>query len=357
MTAPLSSSLLSLGLIFHTFFSSLFGHWIIVCFFLFVHNGHCVTYVFITKFYRGSLLITANFFVFAYPYPQKYLQAWGQLLNQHRAAGRICCSTSQYASPSMIIPKKDPTVLPRWVCDYRTLNSYTVRNRSPLPNLDKLVRLVATGKIFSILNQTNAFFQTRMREEDIPLTAVKTPWGLMEWCVMPMGLTNAPATHQARLEEALGELINVVCVVYLDKIVVFSQSAADHKIHVCRVLNRLQAAKLYCSPKKTKLFRPEVKFLGHYISGDGIRSDNKKVAQVQDWLIPKSPRDVKKFLGTVQWMKKFIWGLQKYVGTLMPLTSTKLDPKKFKWGEAEEKSLQQHQTDYDFPPLPEKCGL
>jgi hypothetical protein len=178
-----------------------------------------------------------------------------------------------------------------------------------------------------------------MREEDIPLTVVKIPQGLMEWCVMPMGLTNTPATHQARLEEALGELINFVCVVYLDDIVVFSKSAADHKIHVRRVLDRLRAANLYCSPKKTQLFRPEVKFLGHHISQDGIRSDNKKVAQVQDWPIPKSPRDVKKFLGTVQWMKKFIWGLQKYVGTLTPLTSTKLDPKKFKWGEAEEKAF------------------
>lgn len=95
----------------------------------------------------------------------------------------------------MIIPKKDPTAPPRWVCDYRKLNSLTVRDRSLLPNVDELVRLVASGKIFSILDQTNAFFQTRMREADIPLTAVKTPWGLMEWRVMPMGLTNAPATH------------------------------------------------------------------------------------------------------------------------------------------------------------------
>jgi hypothetical protein len=108
----------------------------------------------------------------------------------------------------MIIPKKDPTALPRWVCDYRTLNKYTVKDRSPLPNVDELLRTVATGKVFSILNQTNAFFQTPMRNADIPLMVVKTLWGLHEWVVMPMGLTNSPATPQARLEEALGELIN-----------------------------------------------------------------------------------------------------------------------------------------------------
>ncbi|POW11484.1 hypothetical protein PSTT_05277 [Puccinia striiformis] len=274
-----------------------------------------------------------------YPYPGKHLVAWRTLLDQHRAAGRIRRSTSQYASPSLIIPKKDSSALPRWVCDYRALNELTVKDRSPLPNVDELVRLVASGKVFSILDQTNAFFQTRMREADIPLTAVKTPWGLFEWVVMPMGLTNAPATHQARLEEALGELINDICVVYLDDIVIFSNSFTQHESHVRQVLERLRAANLYCSPKKTKLFRHKIKFLGHWISAEGINPDKDKVSQILDWPSPRSPKGVKKFLGTVQWMKKFIHGLQKYVGTLTPLTSSKLEPKDFKWGKAEESAF------------------
>jgi hypothetical protein len=236
----------------------------------------------------------------------------------------------------MIIPKKDPSALPRWVCDYRVLDGFTVKDRSPLPNVDELLRLVASGKIFSILDQTNAFFQTRMRTEDIPLTAVKTPWGLYEWVVMPMGLTNAPATHQARLEEALGKLINSVCVVYLDDIVIFSNSLATHEEHIRQVLGRLRAANLYCSPKKTQLFQHRVKFLGHWVSPNGICADSEKVAQIQNWPSPQSAKGVKKFLGTVQWMKKFIWGLQRYVGTLTPLTSSKLDKKDFRWGQAEE---------------------
>lgn len=134
----------------------------------------------------------------------------------------------------MIIPKKDPLALPRWVCDYWVLNSFTVKDCSLLPKVDKLLRTVASGTIFSILNQTNAFVQKRMRTEDIPLTAVKTPW-----VVMPMGLTNTPATHQACLEEALGELINNVCVVYLDNIVIFSDSPTRHKTHIQQFINRL----------------------------------------------------------------------------------------------------------------------
>jgi hypothetical protein len=136
----------------------------------------------------------------------------------------------------MIIPKKDPSALPRWVCNYCFLNSFTVKDPSPLPNVDELIRTLSSGKIFSILDQTNAFFQTRMRKANITLTDVKTPWGLYEWIVMPIGLTNAPATHQAQLEEALGELINNFCVVYLDDIVIFSDTPELHEQHVRIVL-------------------------------------------------------------------------------------------------------------------------
>jgi hypothetical protein len=148
-----------------------------------------------------------------------------------------------------------------------------------------------------------------MREADIPLTAVKTPWGLMEWVVMPMGLTNAPATHQARLEEALGEIINTICVVYLDDIVIFSQSFSEHKTHVRAVLQHLREANLYCSPKKTQLFRNQIKFLGHWISKDGVQVDNEKIDRILNWKAPTSAKGVKKLLGTVQWMKNFVWEL------------------------------------------------
>jgi hypothetical protein len=104
----------------------------------------------------------------------------------------------------------------------------------------------------------------------------------MEWVVMPMGLTNAPATPQAWLKEALGELINDICVVYLDNIVIFLGSYPEHKKHVRRVLEELRSANLYCSAKKTQLFRDRIKFLGHWILAEGIRADNKKIAQVLD---------------------------------------------------------------------------
>lgn len=162
-----------------------------------------------------------------------------------------------------------------------------------------------------------------MREEDIPLTAVKTPMGLYEWVVMPMGVMNGPATHQARFEEALGDLIGRICVVYIDDIIVFSNSAEEHEEHFRLVLEGLRAARLYCSPSKSKLFRRSINFLGHEISGDGICPDEAKVEKLESWKKPTSQKQVLRSLETVQFLKNFVDGLSHYVGTLYPLTSTK----------------------------------
>jgi hypothetical protein len=86
--------------------------------------------------------------------------------------------------------------------------------------------------------------------------------------------------------------------------------------------------------------RHKIKFLGHWISKEGVRAGNEKVAQILNWKAPASAKGVKKFLGTVQWIKKFVWGLQKYVGTLTPLTSSKLANKDFCWGPGEDKAFE-----------------
>jgi hypothetical protein len=118
--------------------------------------------------------------------------------------------------------------------------------------------VVATGKVFSILDQTNAFFQTRMRDTEIPLTAVKDPWGLHKWVVMPMGLTNTPATHQVQLEEALGEVINKICVVYLNNIVVFSGYFDKHENTSKKSCNASERPTFIASPRRRSYSRPKL---------------------------------------------------------------------------------------------------
>ena len=138
-----------------------------------------------------------------YPSPRKYAEAWSTLIQEHLHAGRIQPSASSYTSPAFLIPKSDPSALPRWVNDYRQLNANTVTDCHPLPRIDDILNDCAKGKIWATIDMTNSFFQTRMHPDDIPLTAVNTPLGLYEWLVMPMGLKNSPSIHQRQVTSAL----------------------------------------------------------------------------------------------------------------------------------------------------------
>ena len=130
---------------------------------------------------------------------------------------------------------------------------------------------------------TNSFFQTKVHPDDIKWLATHTPWGLYEWMVMPMGVRNVPAVHQQRMTCALRHLIGKICHIYLDDIIIWSQTVEEHEKNVRLVLDALRQASLYCSPKKASLFCIELDFLGHHISARGIEADPKKVAKILDW--------------------------------------------------------------------------
>ena len=104
--------------------------------------------------------------------------------------------------------------------DYRALNDNTIPNRHPLPSINSILSDCAKGKIWGKLDMTNSFFQTRVHPDNVPYTAVTTPFGLYEWLVMPQGGRNAPATHQRRMFNALRPLIGIICHVYLDDIII-----------------------------------------------------------------------------------------------------------------------------------------
>ncbi|GJE98689.1 polyprotein [Phanerochaete sordida] len=256
-----------------------------------------------------------------YDCPKKYREVWRTLLDEHLAAGRMRPSSSPYASPAFLIPKNDPTAKPRWVNDYRALNDNTVPDRHPLPSVNEILSDCARGKIFGKLDMTNSFFQTRVHPDDVQYTAVTTPFGLYEWLVMPQGCRNAPATHQRRMFQALRHLVGTICHVYLDDIVIWSQTLDEHRANVELVLDALRENSLFASRKKTQLFADEIKFLGHIISARGIEADGSKVEKVLNWPIPRNTTDVRAFLGLVRYLDKFLPNLAEHTRLLTPLTT------------------------------------
>ena len=261
----------------------------------------------------------------SYPSPRKYQEAWHILIQQHLEAGRIRPSSSSYASPAFIVPKTDPSALPRWVNDYRDLNANTITDAHPLPRVDDILNACAKGKIWGTIDMTNSFFQTRMHPDHVHLTAVNTPLGLYEWLVMPMGLKNSPSIHQRRVTAALRPLLGRICHIYLDDIVIWSNSLDEHDKNVRAVLDALQAAKLYVNPKKTKLFCSEIDFLGHHISSQGIEADSSKVDKILAWPIPTSSTEARSFLGLVRYISAFLPNLADHTHVLTELTTKDAD--------------------------------
>ncbi|OJT04974.1 Transposon Ty3-G Gag-Pol polyprotein [Trametes pubescens] len=256
-----------------------------------------------------------------YDCPKKYREVWKQLLEQHLVSGRLRPSDSPYASPSFLVPKSDPTAMPRWVNDYRALNSNTVPDMHPLPKIADILADCAKGIIWSKIDMTDSFYQTPVHPDDIKYTAVTTPFGLYEWTVMPQGCRNAPSTHQRRMYSALRPYIGSICHVYLDDIIIWSTSLEQHRKNVETILQALRDAKLFCSNKKTHLFLTELDFLGHHISARGVEADKKKIERILAWPRPKSTADVRSFLGLVRYVASFLPNLAEYSAVLTPLTT------------------------------------
>ncbi|GAA5833756.1 hypothetical protein JCM3766R1_000088 [Sporobolomyces carnicolor] len=261
-----------------------------------------------------------------YPSPARWNAIWKQVLDEHVAASRLRLSQSPYALPSFIQPKKDPLADPQWLNNYRHLNENTVPDLTPLPLPDEILSTTATTQFWGKIDMSDAFFKTLMAEEDIEKTAIKTPWGLYEWFVMPQGLCNAPATHQRTVNKALANLIGVACFVFVDNIIIYSNTPEEHEVNCRRVLDALQRAGLYCSPKKTNLATIDTEFLGHWITQGGIGADPNKVKKVQNWTTPCTAKELCGILGLVQYLRKFIKLLAKHTAILTPLTKKGLGP-------------------------------
>ena len=257
----------------------------------------------------------------SYSCPRQFKDAFATLIQQRLDSGFIRLSSSSFASPSFIIPKKDPKALPRWVCDYRQLNANTIPDNYPLPKIDDILADCGQGKIWSTIDMTDSFFQTRIHPDDIYKTAVTTPLGAYEWCVMLMGLRNSPPIHQRRIMTVLRKHIGKICHVYMDDIIIWSQSLEEHEHHVRIILETLQKAGLHINKKKTNLFCYETSFLGHIISQRGIEADPSKVSKILDWPVPKNLKEVQQFLGLVKYLNAFLPRLAMQTSILSRLTT------------------------------------
>ena len=193
--------------------------------------------------------------------PPKEFAELKKQLQELLEKGLIRPSSSPWGCPALFVKNKDKSL--RMSVDYRLLNVVTIKNKYALPRIDILFDQLAKAKVFSKIDLRSGYHQIKIRPEDIPKTAFSTRYGLYEYLVMSFGLTNAPAHFMYLMNSVFILELNKFVVVFIDDILVYSESAQDHEKHLRIVLTRLREHHLYAKFSKCEFWLKKVPFLGH----------------------------------------------------------------------------------------------
>lgn len=243
--------------------------------------------------------------------------------------GAIRPSTSPWASPIVLVRKKDGSVRP--CVDYRRLNAVTKKDAFPIPRMEDCLDAVAGAVYFSTVDITSAYHQVPVKAEDIQKTAFVTKYGLYEFITMPFGLSNSPGTFQRVMEMALRGLQWTSCLIYLDDVIIFGRTLSEHNERLDSVLSRLGEAGLKLKPSKCHFLQKEVAFLGHVVSKEGVLPNPDNVAKLVGWPRPKTVTNVRALLGLGSYYRRFIPNFSKLANPLTQLTKKN---ESFVWTEA-----------------------
>jgi hypothetical protein len=266
-------------------------------------------------------------------------------LTELQEARYIRPSSSPWGALVLFVQKKDGSQ--RMCVDYRPLNDVTVKNKYPLPRIEDLFDQMRGARVFSKIDLRSGYHQMRIRPSDIPKTAFSTRYGLYEFTVMSFGLTNAPSYFMNLMNKVFMEYLDRFVIVFIDDILIYSNSDSDHEEHLRLVLQKLQDNQLYAKYRKFEIWIGEVPFLGHIISnGDPV--DPAKVKEIMVWSVPTTVTKIQSFLGLAGYYQRFIEGFSKIA---KPMTLLLEKGREFKWDEMCQDSFDQLKKRLTSPPV------
>lgn len=233
--------------------------------------------------------------------------------------GIIRPSTSPYAFPIVMVPKKDGTK--RMCIDYKPLNKIMIRDSYPLSIVDDCLKKLEGQRYFTTLDLKNGFHQILMSEESIPYTSFVAHSGQYEYTRLPFGLKIGPSKFQRFMNFVLREFIKDGSVIpYMDDFTLVSKTIPEHLDLLTRVLRRLAEYRLEIKPEKCKFCCSEIELLGFTVSSSGIRPNNKHLEAIQRLPFPKNAHEVQKCLGLFSFFRRFIMSYSTVSAPLRHLT-------------------------------------
>ena len=234
--------------------------------------------------------------------------------------GTIHPSNSPWCNAVVLVRKKDSTL--RFCVDFHRLNERTEKDSFPMLKMIDTMETMVSAKIFSSMDLKSGFWQVKMAEESHPYTAFTVgSLGVYEFLRMPFGLCNVPATFQRLMQNCLGELNLTYTLIYLDNIVVFADTEAEHLKRLCAIFERFHKHGLKLKPTKCDFFKSEITYLGHQVSAEGMKPGIGNLKGIAEMAPPTMATGIWQFLGATGFYRRFIKGYAKIAQPLNDLIS------------------------------------
>ena len=291
-----------------------------------------------TDVIEHAIRLKNNAPIYAKPFPIAHSQIAGlkKSINEMKEKNVIETSKSPWNFPIILVKKKDGSLRP--CIDFRRLNLETIPDPFPIPRIDEILKDLNGNSYFTNLDLESAFWQVPLREEDKEKTAFTDGSQRYQFCVMPFGAMNSPATFQRLMNSVLIGILGEGALVYLDDLLLYSNNINDHFKLLDQVLDRLVKAGLKIKLSKCNFFKNKIDYLGHTISGEGVRISESHIIQIKNYVEPTNLKELRSYLGLISYFRKFLPRLSDVVKPLQQLIKNDVP---FVWGKAQQLAFNQ----------------